>query len=64
MINNEFKDILGLEETNTPEQLDALEVQYLQGMHSRWIFDLSSNISPTINSITWPYDTDTNKNKI
>ena len=61
MINNEFKDILGLEETNTPEQLDTLEVQYLEGMHSRWIFDLSDGSFPDITNVFWPYDTDTNK---
>jgi hypothetical protein len=61
VINNEFKDILGLEEINTPEQLDSFEVQYLQGMNPRWIFDLSAGVYPVITPILWPYDTDTNQ---
>ena len=61
MINNEFNDIAGLEEVNTPEQLDTFEPQYLQGMHSRWIFDLSSGIGPEINTLFWPYNTTTNQ---
>ena len=61
MENNIFDDnVLSLEETNTPEQLDAFEVQYLQGLNPRWIFDLSRPISPEIDAITDLYNTDTN----
>jgi hypothetical protein len=59
MENNEYKNLFGYEEVNTPEQSDTFEPQHLYGLNNRFIFDFSSYIETSAKALVWVGDTET-----
>jgi hypothetical protein len=60
MKNFEYRDIYGLEEIDTPEQLDTFDPEFVNSRNNRWIFNFSNRPQPDIIAIQSYANTDTN----